>query len=352
MKFMPTQIVDLFCGIGGLTRGLINSGLNVIAGYDIDPTCQYTYEHNNHIDYNIQNVRELTGDDINALYDDDAIKILVGCAPCQPFSQMRFKLGEANTQDEKYNLLLEYGRLIQEVHPTIVSMENVPQIQETNIFAEFLDILNANGYNVDYRVIYCPDYGIPQTRRRFVLVGSTLGPINIINPTHNRNDIHVKDFIHNLPHIEAGGIDPNDALHRSASLSAKNLERIRHSKPGGTWRDWPEELRCECHKKPTGQTYSSVYGRMTWEQIGPTITTQFYCYGTGRYGHPDQDRALSLREGAMLQTFPVDYDFIDPDRDFVFRDIARHIGNAVPVRLGEVIGETILTHLEEHGIDV
>lgn len=349
---MPAQIVDLFCGIGGLTRGLINSGLNVIAGYDIDPTCQYTYEHNNQIDYNIQNVRELTGDDINALYDDDAVKILVGCAPCQPFSQMRFKLGEANAQDEKYNLLLEYGRLIQEVQPTIVSMENVPQIEDTNIFAEFLNILNTNGYETDYKVIYCPDYGIPQTRRRFVLVGSTLGPINIINPTHNRNDIHVEDFIRNLPPIEAGGVDPNDALHRSASLSARNLERIRHSIPGGTWKDWPEELRCECHKKPTGQTYSSVYGRMTWEQIGPTITTQFYCYGTGRYGHPEQDRALSLREGAMLQTFPVDYDFIDPNRDFVFRDIARHIGNAVPVRLGEVIGETILAHLEEHGIDV
>lgn len=349
---MPAQIVDLFCGIGGLTRGLINSGLNVIAGYDIDPTCQYTYEHNNQIDYNIQNVRELTGDDINALYDKDAVKVLVGCAPCQPFSQMRFKLGEANAQDEKYNLLLEYGRLIQEVHPAIVSMENVPQIKDTNIFAEFLNILHTNGYETDYRVIYCPDYGIPQTRRRFVLVGSTLGPINIIAPTHNRNEIHVRDFIHDLPPIEAGGIDPNDALHRSARLSERNLERIRHSTPGGTWRDWPEELRCECHKKPTGQTYSSVYGRMTWDQIGPTITTQFYNYGTGRYGHPDQDRALSLREGAMLQTFPDWYDFIDPERNFVFSDIARHIGNAVPVRLGEVIGETILTHLEEHGIDV
>lgn len=349
---MPAQIVDLFCGIGGLTRGLINSGLNVIAGFDIDPTCRYTYEHNNNVNYNIENVRNLTGADIEALYDDNALKILVGCAPCQPFSQMRFKLGEANAKDEKYNLLLEYGRLIQEVRPTIVSMENVPQIQDTNIFAEFLDILQTNGYQVDYRVIYCPDYGIPQTRRRFVLVGSTLGPITIIDPTHNRNDIHVRDFIQELPPIEAGGVDPNDALHRSASLSEINLERIRHSLPGGTWRDWPEELRCECHRKPTGQTYSSVYGRMTWEQIGPTITTQFYCYGTGRYGHPEQNRALSLREGAMLQTFPVDYDFIDPNRDFVFRDIARHIGNAVPVRLGEVIGETILAHLIEHGVDI
>lgn len=350
---MPAQVVDLFCGIGGLTRGLINSGLNVIAGFDIDPTCQYTYEHNNNnIEYHIQNVRDLNGDDIDELYDNDAIRILVGCAPCQPFSQMRFKLGEANARDEKYNLLLEYGRLIEEVHPTIISMENVPQIQDTNIFTQFLEILDRNGYQHDYRVIYCPDYGIPQTRRRFVLVGSTLGPINIIPPTHNRDDIHVGDFIHDLPPIEAGGVDPNDPLHRSAHLSQKNLERIQHSVPGGTWRDWPEELRCECHRKASGQTYSSVYGRMTWEQIGPTITTQFYCYGTGRYGHPEQDRALSLREGALLQTFPADYDFIDPDRDFAFRDIARHIGNAVPVRLGEVIGESILAHLTEHEIDV
>ncbi len=348
---MP-QVVDLFCGVGGLTRGLLNAGLNVIAGFDIDPTCQYTYEHNNNVDYINENVRNLTGADIEELYDEGELKILVGCAPCQPFSQMRFKLGEANAKDEKYNLLLEYGRLINEVHPAIVSMENVPQIQDTNIFAEFLNILQENGYQFDYHVIYCPDYGIPQTRRRFVLVGSLLGPIEIIGPTHNRNDIHVKDFIRNLPPIGAGEVDPNDALHRAAALSERNLDRIRHSKPGGTWRDWPEELRCECHKKTTGQTYSSVYGRMTWEQIGPTITTQFYNYGTGRYGHPTQDRALSLREGALLQTFPDWYDFIDPERNLVFNDIARHIGNAVPVRLGEVIGETILTHLEEHGIEV
>ena len=104
---MPVQIVDLFCGIGGLTRGLINSGLNVIAGFDIDPTCQYTYEHSNHVSYNIRNIRDIDGNQINNLYSDDATKILVGCAPCQPFSQLRSKYGEANTLDEKYDLLLE-----------------------------------------------------------------------------------------------------------------------------------------------------------------------------------------------------------------------------------------------------
>lgn len=342
---MP-QVIDLFCGVGGLTRGLLDAGLEVIAGYDIDKTCQYTYEHNNNVAYHCKNINDVTGEELLNLYDpDDNIRILVGCAPCQPFSQMRSKMGDANEQDEKYNLLLEYGRLIEETQPDIISMENVPQIEKTTVFTQFLEVLNELNYNLDYKVVFCPDYGIPQTRRRFVLVGSQLGKIEIIDPTENRNDIHVRDYIGNLPRIAAGGVDPNDPLHRAASLSEKNLKRIQSSVPGGTWKDWPEELRCECHKKDSGKSYGSVYGRMTWDQIGPTITTEFYNYGTGRYGHPEQDRALSLREGAILQTFPTDYDFIDPDKDFVFSDIARHIGNAVPVKLGEVIGQTINQHL-------
>ncbi len=346
---MPAQVVDLFCGVGGLTRGLLDAGLDVIAGFDIDPTCEYTYEHNNDVEYNIRNIREVTGEEIAALYEEGATRILVGCAPCQPFSQMRFKLKEANEQDEKYNLLLEFGRLIEELHPAVISMENVPQIRETDVYERFLTTLNDNGYHIDSKVIYCPDYGIPQTRRRFVLVASLLGPIEILPPTHNPEDVHVRDFIGELPAIDAGGVDGQDPMHRSSGLSERNLERIRASVPGGTWRDWPEELRCACHRRESGSTYGSVYGRMTWDQIGPTITTQFYNYGTGRYGHPEQDRALSLREGALLQTFPRDYDFINPDTRVVISDIARHIGNAVPVRLGEVIGMSIRNHLEEFG---
>lgn len=348
---MSVQVVDLFCGVGGLTRGLLNAGLEVIAGYDIDSTCQFTYEYNNKVTFHNENIRNVTGHDINALYKNNAVKVLVGCAPCQPFSQMRFKLGGANEQDEKYNLLLEFGRLIKEVRPSIISMENVPQIRETDIFSKFLSILQDSGYNVETRVVFCPDYGIPQTRRRFVLLGSLLGPIHIINPSHHRDEVHVRDFIGNLPPIAAGETDQNDPMHRSASLSQRNLQRIQASIPGGTWRDWPEELRCPCHRKDSGRTYSSVYGRMTWDQIGPTITTQFHNYGTGRYGHPEQDRALSLREGALLQTFPIDYNFINPAVPFVLSDIARHIGNAVPVRLGEVIGQSIVQHLHEYNVE-
>ena len=349
---MKVQVVDLFCGIGGLTCGLIKSGLSVIAGLDNDSTCQYAYEHNNHVPYKTRNIREVACEEINEIYEKDAIKVLVGCAPCQPFSQMRFKMGDANFSDTKYDLLLEFGRLIQEIRPAIISMENVPQIKETSIYKEFTSVLSRNGYNYDAKVIFCPNYGIPQTRRRFVLVGSIIGQIEIINETHDSKNVSVREFIADLPPIEAGETDPFDPLHHSARLTAINLKRIRASIPGGTWHDWPEELRCECHRKKSGSTYASVYGRMEWDKVGPTITTQFYNYGTGRFGHPEQDRALSLREGALLQTFPKEYNFISPDKKLIISDIARHIGNAVPVRLAEIIGLSIIEHLKKYRITV
>lgn len=349
---MPIQVVDLFCGVGGLTRGLLEAGLNVVGGFDLDGTCRFTYETNNHVPFHNDNIRDMTGEEINACYDDNVTRILVGCAPCQPFSQMRFKKGYDSSQDDKYDLLSEFGRMIEQVHPTIVSMENVPKIKETTVFREFLALLQRNGYYTDEgAVVYCPDYGIPQNRRRFVLLASLLGEIHLLQPTHDRNEVTVRHFIGDLPQVASGEISPEDPMHRTAQLSELNLKRIRASVPGGTWKDWPEDLRCECHKKESGQTYTSVYGRMKWDAIGPTITTQFYCYGTGRYGHPEQDRALTLREGSLLQTFPRDYNFINPDVSFKMKDIARHIGNAVPVRLGEVIGQSIIQHLTYNNIE-
>ncbi len=347
---MPEQVIDLFCGVGGLTRGLLDVGLNVIAGFDIDQTCEYAYHYNNHIPFYCRNIRDMTDHDLNNIYNENACKILVGCAPCQPFSAMRYKLGTQNKKDDKYNLLSEFGRMIQETMPTIVSMENVPQIQDTKIYSKFLRLLQRNGYYVESNIVYCPDYGVSQTRRRFVLLASRLGEIHLIAPTHDRRTVFIENYIRNLPPVAAGEVDANDPMHRAAHLSDLNIRRIQASVPGGTWRDWPVDLRCECHKKESGRTYSSVYGRMKWDQIGPTITTQFYCYGTGRYGHPEQDRALTLREGALLQTFPPNYNFINPDKPFSLRDIARHIGNAVPVRLGQIIGISINNHLEEHRI--
>jgi DNA (cytosine-5)-methyltransferase 1 len=131
-------------------------------------------------------------------------------------------------------------------------------------------------------------------------------------------------------------------------LSKLNLARIKASRPGGSWRDWPQHLVADCHRRSTGKSYPGVYGRMEWNEPSPTLTTQFYGFGSGRFGHPSQARGLSLREGAILQGFPQDYSFVPPGRTVQFKVLGRLIGNAVPVELGRVIGESILSHLKKY----
>ena len=180
-----------------------------------------------------------------------------------------------------------------------------------------------------------------------MLLASKLGEIHLLTPEESGTRRQtVRDAIGELPPLEAGGKDPHDPLHQCSMLSPLNLRRIQASRPGGTWHDWPEELIAECHKKDTGSTYGSVYGRMRWDEPSPTMTTQFYGFGNGRFGHPEQDRAISLREGALLQTFPRKYQFMPKGALINQRAIGRMIGNAVPVRLGEIIGRSLMRHVQ------
>ena len=155
----------------------------------------------------------------------------------------------------------------------------------------------------------------------------------------------VRDAIGSLSPIKAGSAHEDDALHTASKLSSLNLERIRASQPGGTWRGWPEYLIAECHRRRTGHTYPGVYGRMAWDVPTPTITTQFFGFGNGRFGHPEQDRAISLREGAILQGFPQKYAFAPDNTRIHFKALGRMIGNAVPVTLGRTIGHSIMRHI-------
>ncbi len=338
--------VDLFCGIGGLTHGLIKAGIPVVAGIDIDKTCKYAYEANNDSDFIHADITNLTGKEVSDLYPEGCIKILVGCAPCQPFSPHTQK-DKKRVEDEKWKLLYSFSKLIQEVQPDIVSAENVPAIARSKVFIDFIAKLEDLGYDIFWDKVYCPDYGVPQSRKRLVLLASKFGPIDIIPATHSHDEYEtVRDRIGKLEVIAAGEVSVGDPLHRTSRLGDINLRRITQSKPGGTWKDWDEDLLSPCHKKESGKSYSGVYARMSWDTLAPTVTTQFYNYGTGRFGHPEQDRALSLREGALLQTFPPGYDFIDPEVSFSIRRLGTHIGNAVPVGLGEIIGRSILKHLE------
>lgn len=341
---MRYGVVDLFCGVGGLTCGLEAAGLNVIAGYDLDSSCEYTYTYNNNAIFINRNIELVTGKEIKKLLRGYEVKILAGCAPCQPFS--RHQKDKKNRKKHKdWKLLYQFGRLVQEVKPHIVSMENVPELENEQVFKDFVKVLEDLKYKVTYTVINAADYGVPQRRKRLLLLASRIKKIQLINPTHQQ-PVTVRQVIGNLPPIAAGEQNENDSLHITATLSEINLQRIQHSIQGGTWRDWPEELVLDCHKKDSGQSYSSVYGRMMWDDVAPTITTQFIGYGTGRFGHPEQDRALTLREGALIQTFPQSYSFVPQGEAVILKNVARHIGNAVPPRLGEIIGLSIKEHCE------
>ena len=333
--------VDLFCGVGGLTHGLQKVGIEVVAGIDNDESCEYAYEKNNKSKFISKNITDFTGEELKKLYPKDSIKILVGCAPCQTFSQHTLK-NKNRDKDEKWRLLYEFLRLVKDSQPDFISMENVPQLRKYKVFQDFVNGLEEEGYFVSYKLVNASKYGIPQRRIRLVLLASKNKNIDLIPETHNsKNCPTVMDVIKNFSRIKDGGADKEDLLHRSWRLSPINKKRIKQSKQGGSWLDWDKDLILECHKKKNGATYKAVYGRMKWNKPSPTITTQFYSYGTGRFGHPTQNRAISLREGAMLQTFPRDYKFCKDDKEISFSEIGRHIGNAIPIKLGEVIGKSI-----------
>jgi DNA (cytosine-5)-methyltransferase 1 len=333
-------VIDLFCGIGGLTHGFVKEKFNVVAGIDIDETCKYAYEENNKAAFINKKIEEVTGEYLNSLYPKGSKKILIGCAPCQPFSKYTSKV----EKDEKWGLLYHFARLIKEVKPDIVSMENVPHLVHHKVYKDFVKRLQKLDYNVSPKIVKCEEYGVPQKRRRLVLLASKNGNINLIKETHKRNYKTVKDAIGKLKPIKDGETCKSDKVHKARKLDEINKERIEHTPPGGGWKDWPKRLVLKCHKKKTGKTYRNVYGRMEWNKPAPTITTLCCGLGNGRYGHPKQDRAISLREAALFQSFPKYYKFIKPYEPAKFT-LGRHIGNAVPVQLGKIIAKSIKNHL-------
>ena len=232
-------------------------------------------------------------------------------------------------------------------------MENVPRLidyQGGKVFRSFLRALRKAGYSVSRRTVFLPAYGLPQRRSRLVVMASLHGRIKLEKPTYSPGSYRtVEQTIGKLPPLAAGESDESDGLHRASRLSPINLKRIRASIPGGSWADWEEDLVATCHRSKAGRGYKSVYGRMKFDEPAPTITTQFFGFGNGRFGHPEQDRALSLREGATLQSFPSDYQFVPQGKRVQFKAVGRMIGNAVPVLLGEVIGRSIASHLASHG---
>jgi len=354
-RFRPGQVkvVDLFCGIGGLSHGLLLEGFHVAGGVDNDETCKYAFEQNNNAKFFRRDIAKFTAREISKLFDGAAVRVLVGCAPCQPFSSLnRRRLSKRNAKKHWYPLY-RFQRIIRRLKPEIVSMENVPELANGDkypVFNDFLGTLQALDYHVTYKVVDASRYGVPQRRRRLVLLASRLGPISLVRETHDeKSAATVKQSIKSLPRLKHGGVSLSDPLHRASRLSDTNQRRIAATpRNGGSATSWKKSLMPKCYRKKSGKSYMvTVYGRMRWNDPAPTITTQCTTLGTGRFGHPSQNRAISLREAALLQSFPRDYKFAE-DGQISMRHLAKHIGNAVPVLLGCAIGRSIKKNIREH----
>ncbi len=349
------KVVDLFCGVGGLTHGLVLEGLDVVAGVDNDEACRSAFEKNNRSRFIHKDIAKFRTRELLDLFGDADVRVLVGCAPCQPFSSLGRRATQGSDARKRWYPLYRFMNLIRSTDPHVVSMENVPELSDTSkypVFGEFVRLLERRGYHVAFEKVDASRYGVPQRRRRLVLLASRLGAIELVSATHDADRlVTVRQTIGDLPPIEDGESHEADALHRSSKLSPLNRRRIAATPhDGGGAKDWPKRLRPNCYRRDSGRSFmSTVYGRMKWDAPSPTMTTQCTTLGTGRFGHPDQNRAISLREAALLQSFPKHYDFGEVRHSGT---AAKLIGNAVPVLLGRAIGRSILNHIEEHGASI
>lgn len=342
------KAVDFFCGAGGVSCGFRNSGIEVLGGIDFDPKFQETYEFNNNAKFLNEDVSNLAAEKLRNLLpieEDDDDLIFVGCSPCQYYSNLK----SDKTKSEEGRLLLDdFKEFVVYYRPGFVFIENVPGL-ETKVGSplhRFKRTLSTLGYVFDQKVLNAKYFGVPQNRRRFVLVASRVSR-EIALPKQikkKENLVTVRKAIGNYAHfppVTAGTIDKTDFLHSTSRLSGLNLERVKSTpKNGGSRSAWAKDsrLQLECYKNHDG--HSDVYGRLSWEKPAPTITTRFIYTSTGRYSHPEQDRGLSLREGATLQSFPKNYNFYSTNKGA----IATMIGNAVPPKLAEAIGQSLLEH--------
>ena len=341
------KAIDFFCSIGGMTYGFRKAGIDVIAGIDVDHSCKETYEHNNpgskfiEADIKEYSFKELKTNAKIKRNDDDLV--FIGCSPCQYWSIIKTNKTKSNLSK---NLLTDFQKFVENFKPGYVVVENVPGILnktgESGLI-KFLKSLKDMGYEIKKDILNANHFGVPQNRRRFTLIASRVN-LNVSLPKGNENKKYiVKNFIgqwNGFPKIEAGHIDNTKVKHSAAGLSDNNLRRIKLTKKnGGTRERWSKnkELQIDAYK---GKDYSfrNVYGRMSWDKPAPTITTRFNSLSNGRFGHPEENRALSLREGATLQTFPKLYDF----KEKSMGKIARHIGNAVPPKFAYHIAKQLI----------
>jgi len=352
---MKLEVIDLFCWIWWLSHWLLKQWFNILAWIDFENSCKFWFEHNNKADFIQTDIRKVTGKELTNKYSKKSIKILVWCAPCQPFSNLNVNKNQYLNHEKamEKSPLDKYASLIEEVQPDIIAMENVRWLANMDkypSFKNFIDVLEKNNYKYSYKIVDSKKYWIPQNRFRLVLLASKFWDISLIPYTHENNYITVKDVIGHLPKIKAWEISKNDTYHRARKLSELNMKRIK-SMPKNGWNliSWDSSLITPCHRKDSWKSYvKNIYARMRWEEPAPTMTTQCIWIWNGRFWHPEQDRWISLREAAIFQTFPDYYKFVSDTEEISTTKVAKQIWNAVPVKLWEVIGISIKEHLKKY----
>jgi DNA (cytosine-5)-methyltransferase 1 len=339
-------VVDLFCGCGGGSMGFHQAGFRTVGAVEIDQDAAAAFTLNTGLTPIVKDIRDVSGDDLLAPAGirRGELTLLFGCPPCQSFTVLRRGAKPTKRDRHRNGLIYEYLRLVEELYPRHIAFENVPGLVEGRwhtYFKNFRAILGDLGYELDWRLADAAEYGVPQRRRRVLVIGSRVTKASLPPATHaeHGDDEHdafatVRDAIADLRPLASGEQDPDDEFHRARRHSDLALRRLAHIPEGGGRADLPEELVLQCHKNHNG--HYDIYGRMWWDRIAPTLTSGCTNVTRGRFAHPQQDRAITLREAMLLQTFP-------PHAQLVggVETMALQVGNAVPSLLARRIAETI-----------
>lgn len=340
--------VEAFAGGGGLAVGLRDAGIRTVAAIEIEPHAAATFKANHpHVHVFRQDVREVSGKELLKLASG-GVHVLAACPPCQGFSSLTSKWRRDDSRNE---LVSEVGRLAREMRPQAIMMENVPGLGQKgkSLLDALISELKVLGYTLNCDVLQVADYGVPQRRRRLVLLAGLGFHIDMPEPTHSRTGANglekwktLRDAIHGME----GPLTFNEAKSRGGAqlfgwhvvreLAPQNRRRLQAAKPGGTWSDFSEDLRVDCHRGEY-RGFSNVYGRMVWDEPSVTITAGCTTLSKGRFGHPDEDRTISLREAATLQTFPSSYIFETP----YFERACEIVGNALPCLFAKAIARRV-----------
>ncbi len=319
----PTAI-DLFSGCGGLTLGLKQGGFNVVGAVDIDPLSVETYKANH------QDVVVWTADirDLEPAAVLSSLKLkpwdldlLAGCPPCQGFSTMRTLNGALPVDDPRNDLLLQVLRFVDALRPKAVMIENVPGLADDERFRVFRDRMEQTGYRGDHDVLNAAEYGVPQRRKRLIYLAGLGAKLQFAEPV--KGTVTVRDAIGGLPKPGESGDLIHDLPESRTPRVMQLIQRIPQD--GGSRTDLPVEDQLDCHRRCNG--FKDVYGRMAWSAVSPTITSGCFNPSKGRFLHPEEHRAITMREAALLQGFPGDYRFPKATNK---SSIAMMIGNALP----------------------